>query len=220
MLRPRGCLSAWLSGDFRSGRAGEPRHGARGPEWGSVRDCGVTNRGVICRPPDDRRNRHKTPGSLERLTRWALQLPVADEAAGEVEEGLVEVGAAFVADAEAGGIGVARRGAFDDPAAAAESGAVGYVRFPRFATGRTPRQPGVSEHLCAGQDPRDLAGSETCPTSKRSTQRRRFVDAAGFDLAPLRVLADDEYRPFDERDLRSLDEFLLRLAQFAGGQAV
>jgi hypothetical protein len=38
---------------------------------------------------------------LERLTKWALQLPVADEAAGEVEEGLVDVGAAFVADAEA-----------------------------------------------------------------------------------------------------------------------
>jgi hypothetical protein len=48
-------------------------------------------------------------------------LPVADEAAGEGEEGLVDVGAAFVADAETPVVVQPGEGAFDDPALAAES---------------------------------------------------------------------------------------------------
>jgi hypothetical protein len=43
-----------------------------------------------------------------------------DEAAGEGEEGFVDVGAAFVADAEAAVLVQPCEGAFDDPALAAE----------------------------------------------------------------------------------------------------
>jgi hypothetical protein len=56
-------------------------------------------------------------------------LPVADEAAGEVKEGFVDVGAAFVADAEASVLVQPGEGALDDPALAAESGSVWCVAF-------------------------------------------------------------------------------------------
>jgi hypothetical protein len=70
-------------------------------------------------------------------------LPVADEAAGEGEEGLVDVGAAFVADAQAAVLVQPGGGAFDDPALATESGSVRGVAF--------------------GDDGLDAAGTEFLP---------------------------------------------------------
>ena len=52
---------------------------------------------------------------------------MADEAAGEAEEGLVDVGAAFVADAEAAVLVEPGEGSFDDPALAPESRAMGRI---------------------------------------------------------------------------------------------
>jgi len=49
---------------------------------------------------------------------------VADEAAGDGEEGFVDVGAAFVAQAQAAVLVEPGDGAFDDPALSAEAGAV------------------------------------------------------------------------------------------------
>jgi hypothetical protein len=46
----------------------------------------------------------------------------ADEAAGEAEEGFVDVGSALVADAEASVLVEPGEGAFDDPALGAEAG--------------------------------------------------------------------------------------------------
>jgi hypothetical protein len=48
-------------------------------------------------------------------------LSVADQAAGKGEEGFVDVGAAFVADAQAPVLMQPGQGALDDPALAAES---------------------------------------------------------------------------------------------------
>jgi hypothetical protein len=48
----------------------------------------------------------------------------ADEAASEREEGLVDVGATFVPDAEAPVLVEPGKGSFDDPALPAESGSV------------------------------------------------------------------------------------------------
>jgi hypothetical protein len=48
----------------------------------------------------------------------------ADEAAGDGDEGFVDVGASFVADAESAVLVEPGEGAFDDPALAAEAGAV------------------------------------------------------------------------------------------------
>ena len=48
----------------------------------------------------------------------------ADQAAGEGEEGFVHVGVAVVADGEAAVAVEPGKGAFDDPAVAAESGGV------------------------------------------------------------------------------------------------
>ncbi len=50
MILSRGHLSVGLSGDFRSGRAGERRTTVPGGRSGSVRDYGVTNRGVCTDP--------------------------------------------------------------------------------------------------------------------------------------------------------------------------
>ena len=56
-------------------------------------------------------------------------MPVADEAAGEGEEGLVDVCAAFVADPEASVLVEPGEGAFDHPALLAETGPVLGVAF-------------------------------------------------------------------------------------------
>ena len=53
-----------------------------------------------------------------------MQPPVADEAAGEGEEGLVDLVAAVVADEESFVVVQPGEGALDDPADAAEAGAV------------------------------------------------------------------------------------------------
>jgi hypothetical protein len=56
-------------------------------------------------------------------------LSVADEAAGKGEEGFVDVGSAFVADAEASILVQPGEGALDHPALAADSGSVWCVAF-------------------------------------------------------------------------------------------
>jgi hypothetical protein len=52
---------------------------------------------------------------------------VADEAAAEGEEGFVDVGAAFVADEQSFHLVEPAEGSFDDPAVAAQAGAVAVV---------------------------------------------------------------------------------------------
>ena len=52
------------------------------------------------------------------------QPPEADEAAGEGEEGFVDLGAAVVADEQAFDVVQPGEGALDDPAVAAQAGAV------------------------------------------------------------------------------------------------
>ena len=75
---------------------------------------------------------------------------VADEAAAEGEEGFVDVGAAFVADEQAFHSVEPAEGAFDDPAVAAEAGAVALVavgeqrRDPTFAKGLPVRVGAVA----------------------------------------------------------------------------
>jgi len=51
-------------------------------------------------------------------------VPETDEAAGEAEEGFVDVGAAFVAGAEASVLVQPGEGALDDPSFRAEPGSV------------------------------------------------------------------------------------------------
>jgi hypothetical protein len=72
---------------------------------------------------------------------------VADEAAAEGEEGFVDVGAAFVADEQAFHSVEPAEGAFDDPAVAAEAGAVALV-----AVGEQGCDPALAERspVCVG----------------------------------------------------------------------
>ena len=66
----------------------------------------------------------------------------ADEAAAEGEEGFVDVGAAFVADEQSFHLVEPAEGAFDDPAVAAEAGAVAVV-----AVGEHGCDPALAERL-------------------------------------------------------------------------
>jgi len=74
-----------------------------------------------------------------------VEASVADEAAAEGEEGFVDVGSAFVADEEAFHLVEPAEGAFDDPAVAAEPGAVALV-----AVGEQGRDPALAERLAVG----------------------------------------------------------------------
>lgn len=56
-----------------------------------------------------------------------MQLPVSDEAAGKFEEGFVDVGSAFPADAESAEAVEPGEGPLHDPSVDAESGAVAGV---------------------------------------------------------------------------------------------
>ena len=73
-----------------------------------------------------------------------MECAEADEAAGDGDEGFVDVGASFVADAESSVLVEPGDGALDDPALAAEAGAA------RGAPGRDERGDAALEQLCVG----------------------------------------------------------------------
>src|SRR5689334_11859819 len=71
-----------------------------------------------------RMTRRLIPALCFRRSAELRQSSPADQAAGEAEEGFVDVGAALVANEQTAALVQPGEGAFDDPALAAESGSV------------------------------------------------------------------------------------------------
>src|SRR5207247_6638689 len=85
-------------------------------------------------PPDARAR------PLELVSQCASELAEADEAAGEREEGFVDVVSGVVADKQSLELVEPSKGALDDPADAAEAGAMGGV-----AAGDDGSDPALAE---------------------------------------------------------------------------
>src|SRR5690349_18512954 len=120
----RGCWSScrshrmrirtlWLTSGIRSVQV--KYHCFRSPTTRSFRLAGsmlAANAQALSRRP------------LERLTKPKIEDPIADEGRGQFPEGIIETGAALVADPEAAELLVPTQGAFDRPAKLAQPAAV------------------------------------------------------------------------------------------------
>ena len=101
----------------------------------------------------------------------SLQLLPADEAAGDREEAFVDVVAAVGADEESAAVVQPSEGAFDDPALAAESGAMlGLAASDRWLDAALPEQATVLVVVVAAvsdQHPRSLAWTADAAADRR-----------------------------------------------------
>ena len=146
---------------------------------------------------------HYGAPALELLSQCGVaESAVADEAAAEREEGLVDVGTAVVAHEQPFELMQPGEGALDDPAVAADAGAV--LGFPTrdLASDPAPAELASLRLVVVGAVGGDTVWSPTRPADA-TTHRRHAIDERD-QLRDVVAIAARE-RP-GERDPRRIDE--------------